>query len=145
MNKITLILFALTAIISCSTRKNSVFSEKEILIFKEIKANDSILDIGEVNLYKHFILIQGNKLRYALGKDNGCTNLNYKLDIKTNYSLKVDSIFFKFSWKQKNGFLIKYKANGVIKNDSLIIDKYIESSMINEYDFAETLILKRCN
>jgi hypothetical protein len=145
MNKITLILFALIAIISCSTRKNSFISEEEILIFKEIKANDSIFDNGEVNLYKHFILIQGNKLRYALGKDNGCTNLNYKLDTKTNYLLKADSIFFKFNRKQKNGLLIRYKANGVIKNDSLIIDKYIESSIINEYDFAETLILKRCN
>lgn len=145
MKKITLFLLSLTAIVTCSTRKNSFIPEKETLIFKEIKARDSLLDIGGPNDYKLIILFNKNKVRYIIGKNSDCSSLNGKIDLKSNLKFKDDSVFFYLKHKFNNGSIINYKFDCKIRNDSLIANRYIKDDYLNTYTFIETLVLKKCN
>ncbi len=128
-------------IISCSTSKNNSTSK----IFKLIQEpKDSITDGGKINLYRALMSIQGDNLRYKTGKGNECTNFKVEIDLKTEYTLKGDSIFFKFNRKYNNGLFTIFKMNGIIKDDSIIVYKYIKNDD-DKYEFIEIKKYIRCN
>lgn len=141
-----MIIASLLISISCSTSKNNLSTKKDLLIFKLIQEpKDSITDGGKINLYRALILIQGNKLRYTIGKGNECAKFNVEIDLKTKYTLKGDSIFFKLYRKFNNGLNITYKMSGVIRNDSLILNDYIKDDYDDKYVFIHIEIFKKFN
>lgn len=141
-----MIIASLLISISCSTSKNNLSTKKDLLIYKLIQEpKDSITDGGKVNLYRALIFIQGNNLRYTIGKGNECTKFNVEIDIKTKYTLKGDSIFFKLNRKYENGLVTVFKMNGTITNDSLILNKYIRDDYDDKYEYIEIKKFKRCN